>query len=128
MLWNSTYETGIAKIDEQHKELFRQADILMDRSQSERIPETLDFLGDYVIKHFRDEQAMHALAKYPRAEEHKSMHRDFVAKYKEMRSQYEASGDKLTVVMAINKTVIGWLKDHIMVQDKDFARFYKSVQ
>lgn len=126
MLWNRTLETGIAKIDEQHKELFRQVDILVDRSQSERIPETLAFLGDYVIKHFRDEQAMHAASQYPRAEEHKKMHRDFVVKYQEMKKSYEGSGDKLTVVLNINKVVITWLKDHIMVQDKDFAQYYKS--
>lgn len=126
MLWNPTLETGIEKIDEQHKELFRQVDILVDRSQSERIPETLAFLGNYVIKHFRDEQVMHALTKYPWADEHKKMHQDFVAKYQEMKNKYEASGDKLTVVLNINKVIIGWLKEHIMVQDKDFARFYKN--
>jgi len=126
MLWNASFETGIAKIDEQHKELFRQVDILMDRTQTDRIPATLDFLGKYVIKHFSDEQIMHASSKYPKAEAHKKLHTDFIAKYKDMKNQYDSSGDKLSVVMNINKICIGWLKEHIMIQDKDFANYFKS--
>ena len=126
MLWNATLETGIIKIDEQHKELFRQVDILMDRGQDDRIPATLDFLGKYVIKHFSDEQVMHAASKYPKAEAHKKMHSQFIGVFKEMKQKYETSGHSLSVVMEINKAVMGWLKEHIMVHDKEFAAYYKS--
>ncbi|MDR2947352.1 MAG: hemerythrin family protein [Candidatus Adiutrix sp.] len=127
MLWSASLETGIPKIDEQHKELFRQIDILMDRSQAARIPATLEFLGKYVVKHFGDEQVLHATSKYPKAMAHKQMHIAFIAKYKEMKSEYETAGDKLTVVLNINKICVGWLKDHILVHDKEFATYYKAI-
>jgi hemerythrin len=128
MLWNSSLETGVPKIDEQHKELFRQADILLDRSKDDRIPATLNFLGDYVIKHFSDEQTLQSTSQYPKAAAHKQLHIAFINDFKAKKNEYAASGDKLSVVMAINKLVVGWLKDHIMVHDKEFANYYKARQ
>ena len=126
MLWSDALETGIPKIDLQHKELFRQIDILMDRNNVDRIPGTLQCVGTYVIRHFSDEQVMHAASKYPNAEAHKKMHADFITKFKAMKKQYDEAGDKLEVILNINKMAIGWLKEHIMVQDKDFAKYYKN--
>jgi hemerythrin-like metal-binding protein len=66
MLWNKSLETGIAKIDNQHKELFRQIDILMDVKNTDRIKETLNFLSDYIVMHFKDEEKLQADSKYPK--------------------------------------------------------------
>lgn len=126
MLWNSTLETGIPQIDAQHKELFRQVDILMDRSNDARIPQTLDFLTKYVVKHFTDEQNMHVATNYPKAAAHRALHVAFVKVFKEKKQLYETSGHGLQSVMDINKLVMNWLKDHIMVHDMEFARFYKA--
>lgn len=127
MLWNSTLECGIASIDEQHKELFRQVDILLDNSNRDRIPETLNFLGQYVVKHFAMEEAMHNRSRYPKTMAHKKLHTDFIATYKGLRNEYETSGHNLAVLMKINKVAVSWLKEHIMMQDKDFAKFYRQL-
>ncbi|MDR0882851.1 MAG: bacteriohemerythrin [Candidatus Adiutrix sp.] len=127
MLWTATLETGIPKIDEQHKELFRQVDVLMDAKNQNRLQETLDFLGQYVVKHFGDEQVMHASSNYPKAAAHKQMHTAFIATFKELKQKFESSGHNLTMVMEINKVVVGWLKDHIMRHDKEFAAYYKGL-
>ncbi|MDR1519830.1 MAG: bacteriohemerythrin [Planctomycetota bacterium] len=126
MLWNSTLEVGVPQIDTQHKELFRQVDILMDVNNKTRIPETLKFLANYVVKHFNDEQVLQAVSKYPKAELHKSYHTKFIATFNELKKEFDASGPTLMVMMKINKTVIAWLKEHIMVHDKEFANYYKS--
>lgn len=129
MLWNKNLETGIPKIDEQHKELFRQVDILMDRSNDNRIPQTLNFLGNYVVKHFSDEQVLHATSKYPKAAAHKQLHVAFVKKFRELKQRYEndAMGNKLQTIMEINHIAVGWLKEHIMVHDKEFSAYYKAI-
>jgi len=128
MLWNDNLKTGLPRIDEQHKELFRQVEALMDKSKADRIPAALKFLGDYVVKHFNDEMALQVSVRYPKAEAHKKLHSAFAAKFKELKKKFEDSGDKLRfqVVTEINRTAISWLKEHIMVQDKDFAEFYKK--
>jgi hemerythrin len=128
MLWNKSLEIGIPAIDDQHKELFRQVDILLDNSKQDRVSQTLKFLGAYVKKHFTDEQILHIKSKYPKAEPHRKMHTDFVGAYLKMEKEYESDGaNKLQTLLKINKTVIDWLKSHIMVQDKDFANYYKTL-
>jgi hemerythrin len=126
MLWNKNLETGVPTIDVQHKELFRQIDILSDNSNKDRFPQTVKFLGEYVKKHFFDEQMLHVKATYPKAEQHKKMHVDFAAAFDKMRKEYEEDSANLTILHKINKTVFEWLKSHIMVHDKEFAAFYNS--
>jgi len=128
MQWTDQLETGIPKIDEQHKELFRQTEILLDRSKVGRIKETVQFLGDYVLRHFIDEQGLQAAVKYPKAEAHKKFHTAFADKISELKKRIEESSDDIKFELAteINRTVIRWLKDHIMVHDKEFAVFYRE--
>jgi hemerythrin-like metal-binding protein len=128
MLWNKSLETGIPAIDDQHKELFRQVDILLDNSKQDRVTQTLKFLGSYVKKHFSDEQVLHLKSKYPKAEAHRKMHTDFESAFVKMEKEYEADGaGKPQTLLKINKTVVDWLKSHIMIQDKDFAAYYKAM-
>jgi hemerythrin len=126
MLWTNSLETGIAKIDEQHKELFRQVDILMDNSNKSRIPETLKFLGDYVVQHFTDEQTMHSVTRYPKAEMHRKYHDTFIGEFKKLKNEFDVSGQNLATLIKLNHAVVNWLKDHIMIHDKDFATYYKT--
>jgi hemerythrin-like metal-binding protein len=71
---------------------------------------------------------LHIRTKYPKAEQHRKMHSDFVNAYVKMAKEYESdSANKLQTLLKINKTVIDWLKTHIMVQDKDFATYYKAL-
>jgi len=124
MLWTKSLETGVPKIDEQHKELFRQADVLIDPSQKDRIESILNFLKDYVNKHFFDEETLHKLSQYPKADFHKKLHADFVVSLKDLFQQFANSGNKPTMIMTINTAVVGWLKEHIMVHDKEFTAYY----
>lgn len=125
MLWSNAYETGIEKLDEQHRELFRRIGLLLDAVDTDRIPEFLDYLSEYAIRHFGDEQALQALCEYPKAEMHKRTHRAFIVVYADMRNRFETSNGDLMLLLTINKTVIGWFRDHIQIHDKEFAEFYK---
>jgi methyl-accepting chemotaxis protein len=125
-LWNKSLETGIELIDKQHMELFRQIEILLDSGNASRVNETLDFLEKYIAKHFSDEQDMQAKSNYPKAAKHKKYHEAYKVTFHELKEKYIKEGPTITNNIAVNKTVIGWLKDHIMIQDKDFAKFYKE--
>jgi hemerythrin len=128
MLWNKNLETGIPAIDEQHKEIFRQADILFDRNNANRVTHTFSFLEDYVVKHFRDEQALHLKVRYPKLEQHKKMHAGFMTALEKMKEEYENSGGNLKILLKINKTFVDWLTSHIMVHDKEFTAYYNAQQ
>lgn len=127
MLWNKNLETGIPAIDDQHRELFKQVGILFDRENDNRVPQTLKFLGDYVEKHFKDEQLLHLNARYPKLEAHKKMHSDFVAAFNKMKKEYDSGNQQLQVLLKINKTLVDWLNNHIMMHDKEFAAYYKTL-
>ena len=126
MLWTNSLETGISKIDEQHKELFRQVDILMDNSNKARVPATLKFLGDYVVRHFTDEQTMHAVSRYPKAAEHKKYHDTFIGEFKKLKNEFDTTGQTLSTLIKLNNATMNWLKDHIMIHDREFANYYKT--
>jgi hemerythrin len=128
MLWSKSLETGIPNIDAQHQELFRQVDILLDGKNANRHKEVLDYLGKYIVKHFSDEQKMHADSKYPKAVEHKKYHDEYVKVFAQLKDKYIKEGPTPSNNMEINRSVVGWLKDHIMVRDKEFATYYKSVK
>ena len=127
VLWNQSLETGIPAIDAQHKELFRQVDILFDKNNKDRVPQTLKFLGEYVEKHFNDEQLLQLKSHYPKAIMHKKMHADFVTAFKKMKQEYDSGNGSLTVLLKINRAVSDWLKNHIMIHDKEFATYYKNL-
>jgi hemerythrin len=126
MLWTKSLETGIDSIDNQHKELFHQIDILLDPGKTNRVRDTLDFLEKYIARHFSDEQAMHARSKYPKAAAHKGYHDQYIVVFRQLKEKYLKEGPNPANNIAVNKNVIGWLKDHILIHDKEFAEYYKS--
>ena len=126
MLWNSSLETGIKLIDEQHKQLFDKADELLEATGGDKISKVLDFLVFYITKHFTDEQKLHASVDYPKATVHRGYHDKYVESFKKFQEKYKEEGATLKNKMAANTIVVGWLKDHIMVHDKEFTKYYKE--
>ncbi len=126
MYWDTSLETNIPVVDQQHKEMFRQLDVLLDYTNPARIFETLAFLADYVVKHFGTEELMQKSARYPLAEMHKEEHEAFVGAYSELKRQYEESGEDFIVLNKLIKMIMDWLHMHIMGLDKDFAVYFKE--
>ena len=124
--WNQSLETGIPLIDFQHKELVKQVNTLFDPGNMNRFQETLDFLEKYVVKHFSDEQKMQTDSRYPKAAAHKSYHDAFVVTFKKLKSDYEKKGGTASNNIELTRTAADWLKNHILVHDKDFAEYYKT--
>ena len=60
--WNKDLETGNPMIDRQHKQLISCINDLLDACSQgkgrDKILETMQFLQDYTIKHFGDEEAL----------------------------------------------------------------------
>ena len=126
MLWDDSLACGIAVIDEEHKQLFRQLDVLEAGNDAAGVGETLDFLGEYVVKHFAHEQLMHKRSGFPQAPEHRIMHERFVTVYDALRNEYVKKGENPEIMEKLVKTVVLWLREHIMGMDKAFADFYRD--
>lgn len=130
IVWNQSLETGIASIDNQHKELIKRIndflDACMKQKGKEEINAVLNFLGDYTVQHFRDEEAMHNSSGYAKAAAHKFQHDKFIMDFKALRQLFDREGPSLGVTLTTNKTVVDWLINHINGSDKEFANSYRS--
>ena len=74
----------------------------------------MGFLDQYTKKHFADEERYMLSINYPGYDEQKKAHTAFIGQQK-LRSDYQASGGSLTVIIQANKMVIDWLTKHISI-------------
>lgn len=120
--------TGNKTIDEQHKELIEKINQLLqavETSQDKIVAvKTLNFLNDYVVFHFQEEEKLQEQAGYPGLEEHKKQHeilKNTVADLTEMLEEEE--GPSNAFVEQLNKKVIDWLYRHIEGFDRSVAEY-----
>jgi len=128
--WNKDLETGNSNIDNQHKELFRRFDSLMDacnqRKGKEEVCKVLLFLGDYVRTHFAMEEELQLSHNYPQYPAHKEQHEGFIKELEKLEQQFEMEGATLSLVIQTNQSMVSWLINHINVKDKDLAAFLRA--
>ncbi len=115
--WDSSYEVGVDKIDQQHQELFNKVNNLILANQlkkgKEEISKTIKFLADYTVKHFTDEEELQQENNYPHYEHHKKLHNNFVSKILEFKEEFENGDIDTASMMSFNKTIITWLVQHV---------------
>ena len=123
-------ETGVEKIDTEHKELISRINKLLEVGGSsashEEIEKTIDYLGDYVVKHFNDEEEIQIKYKYPRHPEHHKMHAFFIDDFAKLKEEYEKNGNSMEFTMKLNNTLVTWIVKHIKGEDVQFGKYYKE--
>ena len=128
--WKSTFEIGVEEVDEQHKNLFDAINKLFDACKQgkgkDEINKVMDFLQDYVVEHFREEEALQVKYKYPDYENHKKLHDAFVNEYLEIRKVFNEQGASNTFVNLVNHKVTDWLIKHVTNCDKLIGAHIKS--
>ena len=126
--WRADLLSGIPKLDAQHKEIFRQAEILMDPARAGQIPETLDYLTQHVARHFAAEEKAQAALGYHGLSAHCNGHADFTRRFQDFKRRFETAGQgrQAETVKEIHHFLIQWFTTHIMNQDRAFAEFYKK--
>lgn len=126
MEWNETFAVGEMKIDNQHKELFDRINILLtamkDGKGKEEVIKTLEFLENYVIKHFNDEEEIQKKSNYPKYEEQHREHEEFKKELTRLRNIFETQGISTSLVIQTQKKMSEWWKMHITKLDKDLGK------
>lgn len=124
---SSEYLTGIAVLDEQHKQLFiltNQAQTLLkDQNMLYKFDELKDILKgirEYTLSHFTEEETYMENAAYPKLEEHLALHRKFMEDL--TRIDEEAArvslGTQDSILAELMDYLTEWLQRHIMLIDK----------
>jgi hemerythrin len=136
MVWKEKYNVGVKLIDEQHEELFRRVeDFLVTlrgktswEDKVEKVNETLEFMKEYVVIHFRDEEAYQREIGYPEYEEHCKIHNDMVDFVGEVVEKYEKEGFKEVLAQQFAGKLLAWLINHVTVADQKIAEYAKSME
>lgn len=128
--WRESLAIGIDEIDNQHKQLFEAIDKLFTACSQgkgrQEVANTINFLEDYTIKHFTDEENYHIRSNYPERVAHKQIHDKFLKNFQNLKQQFENEGPSIIFVSTINKTVVDWLINHIGQADKAFGEYMKN--
>ncbi len=128
--WTKDLSIGSEEIDNQHKELFKRINQLLDACNKgmgkEVANKTLIFLEDYIIIHFTAEENIQKRYNYPDYESHKSLHSKFIMEFNDLKKRFEAEGPTLPIVLQINRIVVDWLINHIKKVDKALGEFVKT--
>lgn len=128
--WTEKMAVGHAVIDQQHRELFRRFDDLIEAcrqgSGRKRIEELLNFLDSYVVVHFREEERIMDRHAYPGAGEHKAQHRHFIGRLDALKADLEEKGVSAHLVISTNQVLLKWIIQHIKTIDVQFGAFLKA--
>jgi hemerythrin-like metal-binding protein len=122
MMWKDSYRLGVDRIDEQHMELFRMTEDLLnavrDGATVEAYQKALGFLKDYVIYHFRDEEAYQASIHCSDMQAHKEEHRQFTQTVLDYEKRLKEDGFSKKTMKDLAGTVTAWLIYHVVDTDQ----------
>ncbi|MDR2923875.1 MAG: bacteriohemerythrin [Treponema sp.] len=123
-------ETGVEKIDSEHRELINRINNVLtmgEESASEaEIEKTLDYMSEYVTKHFKDEEELQIKSKYPKHAEHKEKHTLFIDSLKNLEKEFAGKINSMEFTMKLNNSLVVWIVKHIKGDDVEFGKYYKA--
>jgi hemerythrin len=121
ILWRDDLSIGVDQIDNQHKELIKRIDGLFEACNNgkgkEEVLKVIDYLGEYVVTHFSDEEVLQKKYGYPEYNNHKQMHTQFVKDFGVLKGNLDKEGVTPGLIIKMNKLLIDWLLTHIKKAD-----------
>jgi hemerythrin-like metal-binding protein len=129
-VWDKTFFVGHELIDDQHRQLFTALNKLVHschKNIREEFNENIKFLGNYVDKHFTEEEEVQRSYGFPDYPSHKKIHDNYKAAVGKFAAQWLAAGPTEAVLNEIRLNVGGWLIDHIKGQDVKIGAYIRSL-
>ncbi len=127
--WTDKLALGIEPIDIQHKALCDYINELYEAMQNgaseEVLIKLLDALAEYTVTHFQEEEIIFGSTDYPDVDAHKEVHKKFVAKLQDFKTQFGAGNAVLS--MKLLEFLKEWLIKHIMGTDKQYVEYVNDA-
>jgi hemerythrin len=92
----------------------------------DELEKSLNFLNDYTIKHFFDEEQVQQKYNYPDYPNHKKLHDDFKAVVRDLKVKLIMKGASEDLVNEVRTKIGDWLVTHIKGQDIKLAAYIKT--
>jgi hemerythrin len=125
--WRSEFNTGVAEVDHEHRELIDLINQLHDQLQRDPDKDTVvAFLGEVFAKisaHFALEETVMRKHRYDEYAAHKAEHEALLDEIRDIMDDYEA-GSFADAGTALATTVQDWFINHFKTKD---ARLHKQL-
>ncbi len=131
LAWNDVLATGIAEIDDQHRELFRCVDRVRDATAAgdgSELDRTLAFLQDYVEFHFRAEERYMASQRFPGMARHVEEHAALLEAVRAIVADHHRQRGAAGALERVEHFLSDWMRTHIAVTDVALARFVRRAR
>ena len=129
--WTNDLATGNVQIDNEHKQLIKAADELLEACSQgkgrQEIGRAVEFLSNYTKTHFAHEEQLQVKFKFPDYIVHKNWHIDFMKEIEGVAEKMKAEGATIGLVAAVNNKISQLLR-HIRTDDLKLAQFIQSNQ
>jgi hemerythrin len=123
-------EIGYPEIDAQHRQLFAAFNEFLNACSNGRghseIAKTMEFLGEYVIRHFTDEEKIQRESNYPDYHKHKRYHDEFKIMAISLKADFAQEGPTAAVISRIQSSIGDWLLNHIEIEDMKMGEFIRA--
>ncbi len=117
MKWSDDFATGVPRVDDQHKMIFKMADDFRDALTEGRGKRTygdfIQFLGVYISTHFAFEAACMHRFHCPVAKLNDDAHARFTQTFTGFRQRFETQGFVHEDALLLVETIDAWLANHI---------------
>jgi hemerythrin len=127
--WDDSLATGNQLIDDEHKQLIIAINAFFSACQktsNEDLQKTLNFLNDYTIKHFFDEEQLQLQYKYPNYENHKKFHESYKKIVRDLMVEFIQSGAHGDLITKAAHDVGDVIIAHIKSEDVKLAAYIKA--
>ncbi|HBF89251.1 MAG TPA: hypothetical protein DDX39_11480 [Bacteroidales bacterium] len=125
--WSSTYETGIGKIDNQHKNFLEIITTIQkvekENSDVKKVMRTINELVKYAQYHFLSEENFMEEINYPEFQLHKQLHYKLIELLNIEKNNLELNQISLSHFLDF---AVNWFKNHTVNEDKKIAEFFRA--
>jgi hemerythrin len=129
--WTEDLSVGVAEIDEQHKEIIKRINLLIDSFEQGtcrvEAKKMLDFLHGYFETHFSAEEELMRKINYPDYDSHLGEHQGFMEKVSTVDKQMTEKGTEPELLTDFTYLMIDWLIDHICSVDRELGKYVLST-
>jgi len=126
--WEDKFSVGVQSIDNQHKELFRLInELLQAMKQGKASNITTQIIMDlekYAVVHFQKEEFFFERFNYQGGAEHIREHQLFIQKVATLKAEIKTG--KITITFELFNFLKDWIEHHIQEVDKAYSKCFNE--
>ena len=125
IVWTKDFETGSSQMDQQHRLLIDNINLLAEQLQTARpmkeelsfAVDLVDYLEAYADTHFKTEEYCMQIHRCPAHGQNQQQHEQFRGFIRDYKRLCELQGFNLQLLRNLHNVMDSWIRDHILKID-----------